>query len=200
VSDWAPFEWQSPVALKLAAEFKRSVLGPLSMKGPGQDFREAFVASRFAEFRGGKAVKLLRPRPRIPTPDFAILMETGEELWFETTEIDRPDRRRGDEEALDPGENNVPDEHWVVSDQYAQTVAERVSKKAQKNYDKCDGLIIWSNAFPIDDDEKMTIQWWQEASRPAATIFPETWVHFQGSFNQLFYNNNLLNNTQYPSP
>jgi len=187
VTDWSPYEWQSPQKLLDDVEVKRSELGRLISKGPGRDFREAFVASRFAAFRNATAVKLLQPRHGLPTPDFAILPGPGEELWFETTEIDRPDRRRGDEPPMPPTVfQDVPDEHWVSSEIYAQTVRARVGTKALKKYDKCEGLIIWSNAAWVDDDDDLTDDWWKSVASAAAPKFSEVWVHTDGSFRRLF--------------
>lgn len=173
------FEWQSPECLRDNAELVRSQLGAMSMRGPGKDFREAYVAARFATFRHADLVRLIPPRERerIPTPDFAVRIGATE-LWFETTEADRPRRKRGNEDhsPIDKPQR-IPDSHWVEPESYQRLVQQRTRSKAAKKYDKCDGLIIWSNAFPRANEDHLTLDWWRIACLPARNAFPEVWVH-----------------------
>jgi len=184
VKSWRPFDWQSPEELEISAEGQRGVLGPLALKGPGKDFREAYVAAKFATARGADLVRLLEPNGHQPTPDFAISL-FGSELWFETTEIDRPNRRRGDEVRTSLVES-IPDDEWISPNAYAVVTHQRVDAKTKKNYSKCDGLVIWSNGFPIENESTLTLEWWQSAARPASDIFSETWVHHGSRFERLF--------------
>lgn len=170
------FAWQSPEQMLLNAETVRSTLGILAIHRQGQDFREAYVASRFAQMRQADAVRLLQPLSDQPTPDFAVKISSCE-LWFETTEADRPGRKRGDEDHRPicvP--RPIPDKHWVLPDDYQIQVSERALSKASKRYDRCDGLIVWSNAWPIDNQQTLTPQWRQDACRPAKHAFSEVWV------------------------
>ena len=170
--------------MRLAAEAHSNALGSDSLKRRGKDFREAFVASRFASVRGASRVRLLEPLNNQPTPDFAISLGISE-LWFETTEIDRPGRRRGDEPPLE-GCEHVLEEEWVTPEAYRDEVTQRVRSKAAKNYLKCDGLVIWSNAFPIERQDELTETWWADAATPAKGAFSEVWVHFRQSWTQLY--------------
>ena len=180
------FEWHSPQALLAGAESLGAKLGHMAMRRPGTAYREAFVASRFAKHRGSELVRLLPPRKR-PTPDFALKL-AGEELWYETTEVDRPGRKRGLEYADESSGNlveQIPDEHWVEPDAYQAVIHERCVQKASKRYDKCDGLIIWSNAFPIGNEDQLNTEWWIHAIRAAQGSFPEVWRHFRGEFSRI---------------
>lgn len=163
------------------------LLGRHAMRRAGAAFRESFIASRFAAHRKADAVRLLRPRKQA-TPDFAIMLNQVE-AWYETTEADRPGRKRMDEYASDDqqaGVEHIPDDHWVEPDTYADVINVLTTRKGQKSYDKCDGLIIWSNAFPIAQQDQLNERWWQEAARPAQTAFPEVWCHFQDQFSRIF--------------
>ncbi len=177
------YEWQHPERLAESAELMRTQLAGLSMRGPGKDFREAFVAAKFAKVREADAVKLLQTRHGTPTPDFAIRMGTNE-LWFETTEADRLGRKRGAEDQA-PGVREFLESEWVTASDYHSVVCQRVQTKTQKSYDKCDGLIVWSNAFPLADPDELTADWWCSAVTSAEGVFGEVWVHHSGAFTQL---------------
>lgn len=170
------FTWQAPEQLILNAELVRSQLGSMSMHRAGKDFREAYVAARFARHREARSVRLLPPRNSAPTPDFAVRIGVAE-LWFETTEADRPERKRGDGD-LSPrgGPECIPEHHWVEPADYKDLVRQRVQSKASKAYGKCDGLVVWSNAFPIADADLLTVDWWRDACLPAKVAFAEIWV------------------------
>ena len=178
------FDWQSPATMIDAAEEHSRELESESLRRRGKEFREAFVAGRFAAIRRASSVRLLEPHGNKPTPDFAIRLADSE-LWFETTEIDRPGRRRGQEPPV-VGCEYIPDEDWVTPEAYSSEVAKRVQSKAAKSYAKCDGLIIWSNAFPIEREDQLTSSWWADAAAPARDAFPEVWVHFQQSWILLY--------------
>ena len=170
--------------MKDAADAHSHELGWDSLKRRGKNFREAFVAGRFADVRGATQVRLLEPIGTHPTPDFAINVASSE-LWFETTEIDRPGRRRGAEPPLEEIEQ-VPEGDWVTPEAYRSEVTRRVRSKAAKRYSKCDGLVIWSNAFPIERQADLTNVWWSDAAAPAEKVFSEVWVHFQENWIQLY--------------
>lgn len=181
------FRWQAPEALLARAELLRRKLGGLALRRPGKDFREAFVASRFARWRNASFVRLLEPHKLLPTPDFAIRLGASE-FWFETTEADCPGRKRGDEvEAPEGTISQIPDDHWVEPSEYQALVRERVLVKASKEYSKCDGLIIWSNAFPIADEEGLTPDWWRAAVTPAEDKFDEIWVGIREELVEKFH-------------
>lgn len=175
-SEFDLFVWQNPEGLRAKAGLMRTRLRHLALRNAGRDFREAYVAARFAGHRQASHVRLLPPRQTIPTPDFAIKVG-GAELLFETTESDRPGRKRGAEE-FDAGDilRAIPDHHWVCPAEYLDLVRQRVQSKAGKAYDKCNGLLVWSNAFPIADEEPLTIDWWRDACLPARDAFAEVWV------------------------
>jgi hypothetical protein len=178
------FEWQTPTALEVMVAALGERLGRQALLQQGQLFREAFVANRFAAERAAECVRLLRPRTA-PTPDFSIRLE-GRECWYETTETDRPRRRRGLEyKAEEPALRTVADDAWTDPDAYFGVVRGAATKKAAKVYSKCDGLIIWSNAFPIANEESIDAAWWLRATEPAHAAFLEVWIHHDGAFKQL---------------
>jgi hypothetical protein len=181
------YNWHSPGAMKAATNSLADTLGTAALMQAGYLYREAFVASRFAAHRSAEAVRLLPPRQG-PTPDFAILLE-GVESWYETTEADRPGRTRGSEyKRAQPQQRveQIPDDHWVEPEVYLAVVRQRAAAKAAKAYDNCDGLIIWSNAFPIAQEERLDLDWWRQATEPARTAFPEVWYHFKNRFNRIY--------------
>lgn len=65
-------------------------------------------------------------------------------------------------------------------------VEQRVTAKAEKHYHKCDGLIIFSNAFPIEREEALNADWWSNAAGAARSKFAEVWVHKSGKFSRIF--------------
>lgn len=184
-NDEALFGWQSPDELWARVVSLRSQLGAMALKRPGKNFREAYVASQFASWRSASAVRLIEPTANQPTPDFAIMLGS-QEYWFETTEADRRGRKRGNE-VLDPASivEPIPKEHWVGPRDYHALVRERVRSKMRKSYVKCDGLVVWSNAFPIIDEEELTFDWWRSTVVDARTKFAEIWVHHGEKFIQL---------------
>ena len=171
--------------MRRLADSDAAELGDRAMLADGQSFRDAFVASRFAAFRDAENVRLLRPRHGQPTPDFAILLNDVEEQWFEITEADRPGRRRQHEYQCgfrDERFRSLTDEEWTDADTYQDVVRSIVTKKAAKSYDQCQGLIVWSNAFGITDDDKIGPLWWLEACGPGLDRFEEVWVHYRDRF------------------
>ena len=184
MSERCYFDWQSPESLRDLAESDSLLLGLDALKRRGKDFREAFAASRFALHRRATSVRLIKPRDGSQTPDFAMLLNK-QELWFETTEIDRPGRRRGDE-PFQSGFVAYADGEWTSPDELGPVVTERVAAKVSKTYDKCDGLLIWFNAFPVDRARELTTEWWNTSAEPARDHFAETWVHQSSRFTQLF--------------
>ena len=126
---------------------------------------------------------MLPPR-EASTPDFAILLQ-GEERWYETTEADRPGRKRG-AETFSETIQHIQDDEWVEPEAYLNIIRERTASKARKSYEKCEGLIIWSNAFPIAREHEIDEAWWKLAAEPARAAFPEIWNHFKDRFSRIF--------------
>jgi hypothetical protein len=181
------YDWHLPDEMLVIVDSLHNDLGRQALLRPGTEYREAFVAARFAKHRSSERVRLLRAGSR-PTPDFSVLLDEAEH-WFETTEADRPGRKRDleySEENHFDGFENIPDEHWVEPDAYLAVIQERCAQKAAKGYDKCDGLIIWSNAFPISNWDHLDENWWKLAAAPAQGAFPEVWRHFQSKFSRIY--------------
>ena len=156
------------------------------MRSPGKDFREAFVASRFSGHVEATSVRLLKPVHGRQTPDFAILLN-GSELWFETTEIDHPARRRGDEhktaqEPIRPFEES----EWSTPEMLEEVVRIRVHAKTSKHYEKCDGLVIWCNAVPVERSDEMDKAWWELYAGIAEEKFDQVWIGQNEMFTRLF--------------
>lgn len=180
------FEWQRPEQMYARAEGLRLELGPMALRRSGKRFREAYAASRFARFRGADEIRLLAERGQEVTPDFEMRIG-GVAHRFEITEADRPGRRRGAEDHS-PITRLVPvqDDEWVEPDKYQTVVSCRAHAKAAKRYDSCQGLVIWSNAWPIADEEKLTLDWWRCACEPARGAFREVWVGMDVELQDVF--------------
>lgn len=181
------FSWMAPSEMLRLTEVNAIQLGDRAMWKEGQAFRDAFVASRFAILRAAEKVRLLSPRYGQATPDFAILVDNAEQ-WFEVTEADRAGRKRQNE--YQGGFRDVPvrllaEEEWTNANAYKCVVQSLVTKKASKAYDRCRGLIVWSNAFGIIDDEKITQKWWSQACESGWRSFEEIWVHHRDVFHKV---------------
>ena len=159
------FRWCVPTELKRLVEADRIALGIRAMSGAGQNYRDGYVAARFAQYRAADRVRLIEPRFGQATPDFSLLF--GEiEQRFEITEADRLGRRRTEEyqsELLLTETRLLGEEEWTTAFDYRTVVKAIVRNKSVKCYDDCHGLIVWSNAFGIADDEAITPSWWSEA-------------------------------------
>lgn len=180
------YVWQTPSTLITKTCDLREILGPRALLREGALFREAYIAGKFAAHLSASSVKLLRPRTQ-PTPDFAV-RTTEDELWFESTEADRPSRKRN----LEYTESNsleltrfLRDDEWVNQSEYAEVIARRCRRKSMKRYDKCDGLIINSNAFGITDEHLIDEDWWQECTRAAHSSFNQVWRFHRSAFAQI---------------
>lgn len=174
MSETSPyFHWQQPSDLLALTDVDSDQLGEDWKRRAGKDFREAFIAARFAEFVGAEAVRLLPPVGNQPTPDFAINLQSAE-FWYETTEIDRPGRQRGAEPPL-VAPIQVGSHEWVGSADYLSVLKERSAKKAQKEYANCTGLIIYDNAWPLQNPENLTPEWWRNGTVEARARFTEVW-------------------------
>jgi hypothetical protein len=167
------FTWQSAESLLARTESDSDRLGENWKRRRGRDFREAFIAARFAKWVGAEAVRLLPPNGNRPTPDFAIKLQSNE-FWYETTEIDRRDRRRGSEPPLE-SPLQVPPNEWVTTADYLEVLRERSAAKAAKDYVKCHGLVIYDNAWPLSDPENQTLDWWRSGTTDARARFSEVW-------------------------
>jgi len=181
------FDWRSPTELGRLKDEHRASLGNRAMSGAGQTYRDAHVAARFSQHRNADFVRLLKTRSSQATPDFALLL-AGSEQRFEITEADRPERRR----TLEYRDETFPNEarlltedEWTSASEYKAVVRAIVLKKSAKIYDSCHGLIVWSNAFGITDDEAITSQWWSDACASGRKSFKEIWVHHRDRFEQI---------------
>ncbi len=122
------------------------------------------------------------------TPDFAVQLRERE-LWFEVTEADRPGRKRNLEYApstLREAVRTLRDDEWIDQNIYAEEIDRLCRQKSSKEYDRCDGLIINSNAFGIIDDHLMTDEWWSDAARSARDKFSEVWRHHRSQFERIY--------------
>ena len=177
------FAWQSPSALIARASNLREVLGRRALLRDGACFREAYIAGKFADHINFESVKLLRPRSQ-PTPDFAV--RTGErEYWFESTEADRPSRTRNLEYQqcnFSETTRSLRDDEWVCLSDYANEIDRLCRQKSLKIYDKCDGLIINSNAFGITDEHLINDDWWKQCTRSAQEKFEQVWRFHRSEF------------------
>lgn len=147
-------------------------LGDDAMLRIGRHYREGFVAWRFADRRGAKALRLLKEQPGGTTPDFEIHL--GDEfLRYETTEADVPGRRRQDEYRL-PRKA----ERMIFTDLDAMIAHMRVlaARKAAKTYDNCRGLVIWVNPPAFAFIPELRWRGLVSGAEPAAGAFEEVWA------------------------
>lgn len=166
------FEWNSIEETGHLVERLSAELGRNAMHREGRTFREAWIAHRFAVAREATSVRLLRETDAA-TPDFSLRI-SGVERVYESTEVDDPARRRGDEyrkpEAEQPYLYSYPDFQTV-----AETTRMSVAKKAGKQYANCWGLVIRLNCWPFE----LRANHWQaliEASRSGIEKFQEVWL------------------------
>lgn len=181
------FRWCSPTEFERLNDAHRIALGSRAMSGVGQKYRDGHVASRFAQYCEADRVRLLEPRFGQSTPDFALLFGEVEQR-FEITEADRPGRRRTEEyrnELFTKETRLLNDDEWTTAIDYKAVIEAIVRKKSTKRYDNCYGLIVWSNAFGITDDEEISPAWWSEACTSGWDSFREIWVHHRGRFEQV---------------
>lgn len=171
------YEWHAPVDMLIENRFLRIELKGDVLKRKGRHFRESFIAAHFAQHRQADAVRLIKEE-NTPTPDFALRFGKTE-LWYEITEADRPSRRRG-EEIIPSEPQPVKPHEWTEPDDYFLVVRALASKKAQKAYARCDGLIIYDNAWPITRPQIMDAVWWKAATEPAQATFSEVWRASEG--------------------
>jgi hypothetical protein len=181
------FQWSSPTDLARFNDANGIALGNRAMSSGGQEYRDGHVASRFAQYREADRVRLLEPRFGQSTPDFALLFGETEQR-FEITEADRPGRRCTEEYRDDffvTGTRLLEEHEWTTAIDYKAVIETIVRRKSAKLYDYCHGLIVWSNAFGISDDEVMTPIWWSEACASGWVSFQEIWVHHRNEFAQV---------------
>jgi len=161
-------------------------LGDDAMLRIGRHYREGFVAWRFADRRGAKALRLLKEQPGGTTPDFEIHL--GDEfLRYETTEADVPGRRRQDE-------YRVPRkaERMIFTDLDTMITHMRVlaARKAAKTYDNCRGLVIWVNPPAFAFIPELRWRGLVSGAEPAAGAFEEVWA-LRGT-SSLLWRNGIL--------
>jgi len=152
----------------------------------GKSFREAYMASRFALFRGAEAVRLL-PETGQHTPDFAIRLH-GQELIYENTEADNPLLHRNEAYETTCRQFGIGEAHptttpvMISPDAYATEIARLVAKKVAKHYQRCQGLLIRSNTTWIEGLEDPPLDWWRAACAGAKARFEECWVFHHRHF------------------
>ena len=159
------YEWQSPEDLKDRSDRLNALL---HWRGnPAQEFREAYIASRFAIMRGAAWVRLLTPGAT-PTPDFE--MQIGADvLRYETTEASIP-------EALNPASQQASGVIFTTLVRLTESIGQVSAKKATKPYIQCRGLVIYLSAPPFffNPTERWTLL--LDASCAAAIAFREVWI------------------------
>ena len=180
------YNWQVPGTLVAQADKLRDSLGKQALFREGTSFREAYIAGKFGIHLGADFVRLLRPGSQ-PTPDFALQFEESE-LWFESTEADRPSRKRNLEyleSTTLEGTRLLRDDEWVDQSIYAREIDRLCRQKSAKNYGKCDGLIINSNAFGIIGEELMDEEWWRKSASTALVNFDQVWRFHRSTFERI---------------
>ena len=90
------YEWQTPDEMATRVEELGSILGNDAMQRRGRDYREGYIAARFAKTAEQDGVRLLRETSEGTTPDFEV-RKANDVRRYETTEADVPGRRRQEE-------------------------------------------------------------------------------------------------------
>ncbi|MEW5421256.1 hypothetical protein [Amorphus sp. 3PC139-8] len=133
-------EWQTPEKMN---EKVGEVSGEILFTQAGTAFlREGWIAAELGRLRGADQVRV----PLETFPDFQIRFGNIIED-FEATEVDDPNRRRGDEyKTPDRGVVDDPYEDWVErANGLSQWLRVVCQKKASKNYYTGTNLAIYLN-------------------------------------------------------
>jgi hypothetical protein len=149
----------------------------------GSVFRDAWVAKKCAEAFAPDGVRL-----GADPPDFELSF-THRVQAFETVEVQKRGRRRGDELRADrlqsPEERarsvHVP--HTPASEALEQLAA-AAQAKAAKRYTPETILVVYLNAWFIADEARV----WTSLARvlaPATAAFKEVWVLDSGELHQV---------------
>lgn len=111
-------------------------------------YKEAYLAARFAPWRGASHVWLHDNDP----PDFWVEVD-GEALSFEATEVLRPDRRRDQElqHIMETEEiQHDPVENWLSVAENIRLLNDAVQAKSADRYLHVHGLLLYLNTGWID--------------------------------------------------
>jgi hypothetical protein len=162
------FAWQTPGEMRRSADALSRALGPSYRGNAAQDFREAFVASRFASARGADMVRLLQPDGVRATPDFE-LWHNGSMARYETTEANI-------HEALNPSCDEGAGVMFTSLSRLVSVIHSITAKKAAKPYANCTGLVVYLSAPPFFFDPVIRWQALLDSARPASIRFQEVWI------------------------
>jgi hypothetical protein len=166
------FEWVTPAeGGDLIAELG-DTLGDHAMMRIGRDFREGFIAQRFAKRRAAKAFRLLAPEPGTATPDFELDL-AGRMRRYESTEADIPGRRRSDEYRIPRRAEPMV---FTDLDTMVERMRELSAEKAKKSYEMCHGLVIWVNPPAFSFQPALRWDALVRGGKPAAGAFEEVWA------------------------
>jgi hypothetical protein len=126
--------WLPPAQMRLHSNALMDRLGSEHLFAqPGIEFvREAWVAAEFGEQRSACAVRLILKE----RPDFGLRFDDGEIESYELVEVDRPDRRRGEEYAALAAAGfppyNWPVEEWATAEEAFRSVRMRSEIKSKR--------------------------------------------------------------------
>jgi hypothetical protein len=169
--------WNEPKTFDGLVKACSQALGPFeAMIRHGTGFwRDAWIASQFAQHARCEQVRLLHPEP---APDFAVVLD-GVEHRFEATEALGIQRRRGDEyrsdlAALERGESVVhphPVEDWLNPQRAFDMLKTAADRKAGKAYADSCGLVIYLNDSDYGSDAERIRETFGRATISAGLAF-----------------------------
>ena len=168
------YEWQSPDEMSARVDELGRLLGNDVMQRRGRDYREAYIAARFAKTSEQDSVRLLRERNDETTPDFEV-RKAGQISRYETTEADVPGRKR-QLEYRDPRPPGVEPMNFTSLNAMVTQMRKVAGKKAAKVYRDCTGLVIHLNPPMFSFDPAFRTDQMREATEPAAAAFEEVWL------------------------
>lgn len=149
----------------------------------GVDFlMEAWGAAKFVSLQGGEMCRLIPAQER--WPDFQTRIDGRVEKW-EFTEVDVPDRRRGDEyrerrKNQAAGQLVVwddPVEAWIARAEKAPAaIRQRCEAKAAKLYSGQAGLLIYLNIGEFGIRQHEIEVSFKDSTAVVKDVFSEIWI------------------------
>lgn len=148
-----------------------------------QRVREAYVGGFFAMIRDQHAdapVRVKLEADRFPDVNVRI---SDSMLLFEVVEVQRPDRRRGDEyrEDADRAARGLPPRVRSADPLFEQRaaalgIANALESKASRHYHPAPRLLVYVNLWLISNMDDTLLNDIREAATPYRDAFPELWL------------------------
>jgi hypothetical protein len=177
--------WQRPSEMLTVVRKLMNLMGNTDLfNQPGVDFiTEAWAAAQFAKGRRALSVRLIDAHEQ--WPDFEVRTRTREMVQWEFTEVDDPDRRRGQEMKLAErrraagGATSEPVPLDAITAQTGEVpdwIRKRCGEKVNKHYSERVGLLIYLNWGNYGLKEEEIEQTFPSATACAKDSFKEVWL------------------------